>query len=130
MGTVGSDSHGASTSGIVFGDGTGNPKGRGMLPEGQGIVGDYNYIGLEGTSRYIHTGELVQDPYYGVFETSSVGSDRTTEYTTISADTDQRSLILMSSIANHKATRDDQMSRPQAWAKNIVSAVVSITTIP
>jgi serine protease AprX len=121
-GTVGSDSHGASTSGIVFGDGTGNPKGRGMLPEGQGIVGDYNYIGLEGTNRYIHTGELLQDPYFGVFETSSVGSDRTTQYTTISADTDAALFDFDILHCQSQSNAGDQMSRPQAWAKNILSA--------
>jgi serine protease AprX len=120
-GNVGSDSHGASTSGIVFGDGTGDPKARGMLPAGQGIVGDYNYIGLEGTSRYTHTGELVQDPYYGVFETSSVGSDRTTEYTTISADTDSALFDFDVLHCQSQSNAGDQMSRPQAWAKNIVS---------
>jgi hypothetical protein len=120
-GNVGSDSHGASTSGIVFGDGTGNPKARGMLPEGQGIVGDYNYIGLDGTNRYIHTGELAQDPYYGVFETSSVGSDRTTEYTTISADTDSALFDFDVLHCQSQSNAGDQMSRPQAWAKNIVS---------
>lgn len=120
-GNVGSDSHGASTSGIVFGDGTGNPQARGMLPEGQGIVGDYNYIGLEGTSRYIHTGELVQDPYYGVFETASVGSDRTTEYTTISADTDSALFDFDVVHCQSQSNAGDQMSRPQAWAKNIIS---------
>ena len=120
-GNVGSDSHGASTSGIVFGDGTGNPQARGMLPAGQGIVGDYNYIGLEGTNRYIHTGELVQDPYYGVFETSSVGSDRTTQYTTISADTDSALFDFDVLHCQSQSNAGDQMSRPQAWAKNIVS---------
>lgn len=120
-GNVGSDSHGASTSGIVFGDGTCNPKGRGLLPAGQGIVGDYNYIGLEGTNRYIHTGELVQDPYYGVFETASVGNDRTTQYTTISADTDSALFDFDVLHCQSQSNAGDQMSRPQAWAKNIVS---------
>jgi hypothetical protein len=120
-GSVGSDSHGASTSGIVFGDGTGNSQARGMLPAGQGIVGDYNYIGLEGTNRYIHTGELVQDPYYGVFETASVGSDRTTQYTTISADTDTALFDFDVLHCQSQSNAGDQMSRPQAWAKNIVS---------
>lgn len=120
-GNVGSDSHGASTSGIVFGDGTCNPQGRGLLPAGQGIVGDYNYIGLEGTNRYIHTGELVQDPYYGVFETASVGNDRTTQYTTISADTDSALFDFDVLHCQSQSNAGDQMSRPQAWAKNIVS---------
>jgi hypothetical protein len=120
-GNVGSDAHGASTSGIVFGDGTGNSKGRGMLPAGQGIVGDYTYIGLEGTNRYIHTGELLQDPYYGVFETASVGNDRTTQYTTISADTDTALFDFDVLHCQSQSNAGDQMSRPQAWAKNIVS---------
>ncbi|DAC73190.1 MAG TPA: peptidase S8 [Thermoplasmata archaeon] len=120
-GNVGSDSHGASTSGIVFGDGTGNPKGRGLLPAGQGIVGDLNYIGLEGMNRYNHTGELLQGPYYGVFETSSVGNDRTTEYTTISADTDTALFDFDVLHCQSQSNAGDQMSRPQAWAKNIVS---------
>ncbi len=120
-GTVGSDSHGASTSGIVFGDGTGNPKGRGMLPEGQGIVGDCTYIGLDGANRYTHTGELLQDPYFGVFETASVGNDRTTQYTTISADTDTALLDFDVLHCQSQSNAGDQMSRPQAWAKNIMS---------
>jgi serine protease AprX len=120
-GTVDSDSHGASTSGIVFGDGTGNPQARGMLPEGQGIVGDYQYIGLEGQSRYEHTAEQVQDPYFCVFETASVGSDRTTQYTTISADTDTALFDFDVVHCQSQSNAGDQMSRPQAWAKNIVS---------
>ncbi|MCX6671956.1 MAG: S8 family serine peptidase, partial [Euryarchaeota archaeon] len=121
-GSVGSDTHGAATSGICFGDGTGDPKGRGLLPEGQGIVGDYNYIGLEGINRYTHTGEEVQDPYNCVFETSSVGSPQTGQYTTISADTDDAlfdfDILHCQSMSNWQ---NNQTVRPQAWAKNIVS---------
>jgi len=87
-GACGTDSHGAATSGICFGDGTGDPNARGLLPAGQGIIGDYNTIGLTGPSRYQHTAEQVQAPYYCVFETSSVGSPQVSNYTTDSADTD------------------------------------------
>lgn len=120
-GNVGSDSHGAATSGICFGDGTGNPKGRGLLPAGQGIVGDYNYIGLEGSSRYTHTAEQVQSPYFCVFETASVGSPRTTQYTTISADTDDTLFDFDIIHCQSQSNAGNQDSRPQAWAKNIVS---------
>jgi len=120
-GTVGSASHGASTSGICFGDGTGNPKGRGLLPAGQGIVGDYHYIGLEGQSRYDHTGEEVQDPYFCVFETASVGSPQTTQYTAISADTDDALFDFDIIHCQSQSNLGSQSSRPQAWAKNIVS---------
>jgi len=120
-GTVGSASHGASTSGICFGDGTGNAQARGLLPEGQGIVADYNTIGVSGPSRYTHTGELVQDPYFAVFQTASVGSSRTTQYTTISAETDQALFDFDIVHCQSQSNAGDQMSRPQAWAKNIIS---------
>jgi len=120
-GVVGSDSHGAATSGIVFGDGTGNPNARGLLPDAQGIVADYNTIGLTGTTRYNHTGELIQPPYFAVFQTSSVGSSRTTQYTTISADTDASLFDFDIVHCQSQSNAGDQMSRPQAWAKNIIS---------
>jgi hypothetical protein len=120
-GTVGSATHGAATSGICFGDGTGDSKGRGLLPEGQGIVGDYNYIGLSGPSRYTHTGEEVQDPYFCVFETSSVGDSQVTQYTTISADTDDALFDFDIVHCQSQSNTGNQNSRPQAWAKNIVS---------
>jgi len=120
-GTVGSDSHGASTSGICFGDGTGDPMARGLLPDGQGIVADYNYVGLEGPSRYTHSGELLEDPYYAVFQTASVGSYRTTQYTTISADTDAMLFDFDLVHCQSQSNSGWEDSRPQAWAKNIIS---------
>lgn len=121
-GTTGSqDSHGSATSGICFGNGTGNALARGMLPRGQGIVAWYSYIGLTGPSRYAHTAELIEDPYYAVFQTASVGSDRTTQYTTISADTDVMLFDFDIIHCQSQSNAGDQMSRPQAWAKNIVS---------
>ncbi len=119
-GTAGSDSHGAATSGICFGDGTGDLTARGLLPDGQGIVS--NYSGIMGTAtRYTHTGELLQDPYYGVFQTSSVGSDRTFFYTTISADTDEALFDFDVVHCQSQSNAGNQDSRPQAWAKNIIS---------
>jgi len=117
----GEDSHGSSTSGICFGDGTGNPQARGMLPKGQGIVAWYSYVGLTGPSRYTHTAELLQEPYWAVFQTASVGSDRTTQYTTISADTDITLFDFDIVHCQSQSNAGDQMSRPQAWAKNIIS---------
>jgi len=120
-GTVGSNSHGASTSGICFGDGTGNPIARGLLPDGQGIVADYNYIGLTGPSRYTHSGELLEAPYFAVFQTASVGSARTTQYTTISADTDAMLFDFDLVHCQSQSNSGWEDSRPQAWAKNIIS---------
>lgn len=120
-GACGSDSHGTACAGILFGDGTGNPDARGLLPDGQGIVADYTVIGLEGSNRYTHTGELVEDPYYAVFQTASVGSGRTTQYTTVSADTDAAIFDFDVVLCQSQSNAGNQNSRPQAWAKNIVS---------
>ena len=57
------------TSGICFGDGTGNPIARGLCPNGQGIVADWDAVSV-GQPRYDHTGELVQAPYNAVFQTA------------------------------------------------------------
>ena len=117
---VGSDSHGAATSGIVFGDGTGNPMGRGLLPDGQGIIAAWSAVSV-GQPRYDHTGELVQSPYFAVFQTASVGSGRTFNYTNISADTDAALFDFDIVHLQSQSNAGNQDSRPQAWAKNIIS---------
>jgi len=120
-GTTGTDSHGSSTSGIVFGDGAGQWIARGMLPSGQGIVGDYHYVDLTGQSRYNHTGEQIQPPYEVVFETASVGSQQVTQYSSISADTDDMLFDFDVVHCQSQSNMGNQNSRPQAWAKNIIS---------
>lgn len=119
--SCGGDSHGTACAGICFGTGAGNPDARGLLPDAQGIVADYNVIGLEGTNRYLHSGELIEDPYYAVFQTTSVGSGRTTQYTTVSADSDAAVFDFDLIHCQSQSNAGDQMSRPQAWAKNMVS---------
>jgi hypothetical protein len=119
--SCGSDSHGTACAGILFGDGTGNANARGLLPDGQGIVADYTIIGLEGQNRYDHSGELIEDPYFAVFQTASVGSGRTTEYTTVSADSDSAIFDFDVVHCQSQSNAGNQMSRPQAWAKNMVS---------
>ncbi len=120
-GYTGSADHGSSTSGIVFGDGSGNAIARGMLPDGQGIISDYNYTAMTGQGRYNNTMELLEAPYFAVFQTASVGSPRTTQYTTVSADTDE--MILDSDLVHVQSQSNSgwEDSRPQAWAKNIIS---------
>ncbi|MHC5113811.1 MAG: hypothetical protein ACYTGP_05225 [Planctomycetota bacterium] len=120
--SAGTDSHGAACIGICFGDGTGNPDARGILPAGQGIIAGYQAIGLEYTeTRYNHTGELLQPPYEAVFQTASVGSPRTSEYTTISADTDAALFDWDIVHCQSQSNAGNPQSRPQAWAKNIIS---------
>ena len=110
--------HGTSTYGIVFGRGTSNVAGRGMLPEAQGIFADYDFLD---SGRYTHTERLVRSPYNAVFQSNSWGSSLTTSYNTISAELDDilhiNDIVLLQSQSNN----GNQSSRPQAWAKNAVS---------
>lgn len=109
--------HGASTSGIVFGDGTGNANARGMLPKGQGIIADSSFV----DNRYDHTLELLGPAYQALFQTASVGSSRTTDYTTISADLDTIAFDSDLVLCQSQSNEGNQDSRPEAWAKNVLS---------
>ncbi|MBI1748806.1 MAG: S8 family serine peptidase [Acidobacteria bacterium] len=113
----GVDSHGTSTTGIIFGDGRADMRGRGFLPTGQGIFASY----LRLSNRYQHTAELLEPPYQALFQSNSWGGGLTRQYTTVSADMDD---ILFNNdiiIAQSQSNAGNQMSRPEAWAKNIVS---------
>lgn len=112
--------HGTQTTGIVFGDGTGNPSARGMLPDAeQTISASFAYL----NNRYTHTEELV-DPngeFRAVFQSNSWGGGRTRIYNNESMEMDDilflNDIVIMQSQSN-AGTQD---SRPQAWSKNIVS---------
>ncbi|MCX6639138.1 MAG: S8 family peptidase [bacterium] len=120
-GAISLDSHGTACAGINFGTGTGSAQARGLLPSGQGIVATYQTWGLTGANRYTETMQLLQSPYYAVFQTSSVGSPQTTQYTTFSAEAD--AFCFDSDIAHcqSQSNNGSQSSRPQAWAKNMIS---------
>ena len=109
--------HGTSTYGEIFAAGV-SAKQRGMLPQGQGIFA-LNSV----ADRYAETGQLV-DPagnLRAVFQSNSWGNNLTTAYTSISAAMDQNIFdhdILICQSQSNDGTRN---SRPQAWAKNILS---------
>lgn len=113
----GSASHGTPVTGIVFGDGAANAGRRGLLPDGQPIFADYGNL----TNRYTHTAELLAAPYLAVFQTNSWGGSRTRAYTSVSMEMDdilfQNDIVILQSQSN----AGNQDSRPQAWAKNVVS---------
>ncbi len=113
----GSSSHGTSTTGIVFGSGVGNSQGRGMLPDAQGIFADLD----SASNRYQHTRELLQAPYFAVFQTNSWGDARTTQYTNKSFEMDDIIFENDILICQSQSNAGNQDSRPQAWAKNVVS---------
>ncbi|NOX91311.1 MAG: S8 family serine peptidase [Gammaproteobacteria bacterium] len=116
--------HGTSVYSNVFAQGI-DADARGMLPDGQGIFFRHSESSQFGgtVSRYDSNEQLI-DPngtFRAVFQTSSIGSTRTTDYTTISAEVDdylfQFPILSLQSQSNAGA----RPSRPQAWAKNIVS---------
>lgn len=112
--------HGAAVSGICFGDGTGDPSARGLLPDGQGVVADSS--GLVGSNnRYNHTRDLLTEPYEVVFQTSSVGSARTLHYTNVSAAHDTMLFDFDVLHCQSQSNAKTRFSRPEAWAKNVLS---------
>ena len=119
-GAVVNSSHGTCTTSIVFGRGV-NPQARGLLPAGSPIAGYYN--AFVGGSRYVHTAELVNPAlaYKAVFQSNSWGGTLTTQYTTVSAEMDDIIMINDLLILNSQSNQNSQSSRPQAWAKNILS---------
>jgi uncharacterized repeat protein (TIGR01451 family) len=114
--------HGTSVYGILFGQGV-NAQARGIIPDGVGIFAYSDGLLGGGQTRYTHTAELVDPlgPYRTVLQTNSTGDPRTFFYTTISAEMDDILFINDILITQSQSNAANQDSRPQAWAKNIVS---------
>ncbi|PRY37939.1 S8 family serine peptidase [Umezawaea tangerina] len=110
-------SHGTSTYGEIFASGVSTAH-RGMLPEAQGILATYT-----GKDRYAHTKELVDPagPYRAVFQSNSWGDALTTSYTSISAQMDKIVFDTDLLICQSQSNAGTRSSRPQAWAKNVLS---------
>ena len=117
--------HGTATFGEIFAKGV-RAKARGLLPDGQGIYCHYYYV-YNNNRRYTVVKELTNPNlrYRGMFQTASWGYARTTLYTSRSAEMDKiifdLDLPITQSQSNAGATSNPRMSRPQAWAKNIIS---------
>jgi len=115
-------SHGTSTYGIVFGngarDGDGEAQATGHLPcAEQGIAANYNGF----SDRFVHTQELKEPPFEASFQTNSWGSGLTTAYTSASHELDDIVWQLDIAILNSQSNDGTQYSRPEAWAKNVIS---------
>jgi hypothetical protein len=121
-----SGTHGSSCYGINFATGTGNAQATGMLPmREQGIFYWYpNSTQFGGTQTRLAANTEATDPngnFRSVFQTSSVGSTQITTYTTISAEVDDYLFRVDYLSCQSQSNTGDRNSRPQAWAKNIVS---------
>lgn len=119
-------SHGQNTYGQIFGSGKGNSKARGLVPEAQGFYTNYNavYSAPAGSkspgSRYELVERLMRD-HKVMFQTASWGYSRTREYTSRSAEMDDLIFDLDMPITQSQSNAGNPDSRPQAWAKNVIS---------
>jgi len=114
--------HGTSVYGILFAQGV-DPQARGLIPDGVGIFAFSSGLLGGGPTRYQHTAELVDPagPYRAVLQTNSTGDPQTSLYTTISAEMDDLLFIYDIALTQSQSNVGNQSSRPQAWAKNIIS---------
>jgi serine protease AprX len=119
-GSLVSGNHGTCTYGQVFATGI-DPQARGTCFNGQGIAAYYS--GYSGGTRSVHTAELVNPalPWQACFQSNSWGATQTTAYNSSSVEIDtilfQNDILIYQSQSN----TGNQNSRPQAWAKNIMS---------
>jgi len=109
-------SHGTSVSGIVFGDGTGNGAGRGMLPDGKHVFASIQNLG----NRYTHTAELLAAPYRCVFQTNSWGYGYG-QYTNSTAELDDIAFLHDIVICQAQGNSGNSASEVLSWAKNVLS---------
>ncbi len=114
--------HGTSVYGIVFGngatDGDGEARARGLLScAEQGIFADKDEL----TDRMAHSAELLEPPYHAFFQSNSWGHARTTSYDSYSFELDEIAWRVDLPILQSQSNSGDQRSRPEAWAKNVVS---------
>src|SRR5690606_7485326 len=114
-----SQAHGHCTAGIVFGNGTSTASARGMAPNARGYYTNYACVS-PGFSRNAVINEVV-NVHNCLFTTASWGDARTTQYTAISADADDIIFDHRIPWTQSQSNAGNQMSRPQAWAKNIIS---------
>lgn len=120
--------HGNSTYGEVFSSGV-NPLARGMCPDGQGYFTDYNYIfntaamSTAQNSRYGVVQEITNpnNSWKVMFQTASWGYPQITVYDARSAEMDWIIHEFDIPICQSQSNTSNQNSRPQAWAKNIIS---------
>jgi serine protease AprX len=111
-------SHGTQAYGIVFGDGTGLAGARGQLPcAEQGISADWEFL----ADRFAHTQELLGAPYFASFQTNSWGNGTSLDYSSHSFEMDDIIWQLDIAITQSQSNSGSQLSRPEAWAKNVIS---------
>jgi hypothetical protein len=105
----------------VFGSGAGNRVARGTLPNAQGFFTNAAAVkdGPEG-ARAALVGRLLAE-HKIMFQTASWGNGRTRTYDARSAELDALVLQHDVPVTQSQSNAGTQDSRPQAWAKNVIS---------
>ncbi|MBM4063563.1 MAG: hypothetical protein FJ265_21060, partial [Planctomycetes bacterium] len=112
-------SHGHCTAGIVGGNGTGNFAARGMMPNCWLIEGAYSGSSAIYAQAMGSTNPSLQ--WRTMVATASWGSSLTTVYTSVSQTMDDALFDSDLTRLNSQSNAGSQSSRPEAWAKNIIS---------
>ncbi len=122
-----SGAHGEACYGINFATGAGDATATGMCPQReQGIFFWYTrssqFTAGQPTRLFWNT-EAVNPagPYFSSYQTSSVGSTQIVNYSTISQEVDDYLFKIDYLSCQSQSNTGNTMSRPQAWAKNILS---------
>lgn len=110
--------HGHCTAGIVAGTGAGLPAARGMLPDSLVVEGAYgssnHYAQIQGSVD-------PAQPWRAMLATASWGAAATVDYTAISMAMDDALFDSDLCRLNSMSNNGNQVVRPEAWAKNIIS---------
>jgi hypothetical protein len=117
-GSNSTERHGHCTAGIVGGTGASHPSARGMMPECDLIEGNYS-----SSSHYsqIQGSVSPSSSWRTMVATASWGASQTTSYTSISAAMDDALFDSDLTRLNSQSNTGTQSSRPEAWARNIIS---------
>lgn len=122
------DAHGCATFGEVFSNGI-VAQARGMCPEGQGLFTNYNYIfgstaGGTGPGTRYYVYQQLTDPnqsYQAMQQTASWGYAQNVIYDARAREMDFGIFTFDIPTTQSQSNTGNQNSRPQAWAKNIIS---------
>jgi serine protease AprX len=121
---AGADEHGHCTAGIIFGNGTSAPQARGLAPDAVGFFTNYlspgNTTCATSPSRNAIINTVI-NTHNAMFTTASWGNAVTTAYTSDSADADDLVFDHRLPWTQSQSNTGNQNSRPQAWAKNVIS---------
>ena len=120
------DAHGCATFGEVFSKGI-VAQARGMCPDGQGLFTNYNYVinntGTGAGTRTYVTQQLTDSAqsYKAMQQTASWGYGQNVIYDARAVEMDLGIFTYDFPTTQSQSNTGNQTSRPQAWAKNIIS---------